>query len=353
MNKESLIVGIVFGGASGEHDVSIKSAVNVINALRDKNNINRFKVVSFYIDKQGQWWTGSIAEEVLHKGASFNESKSIDQINFKGLDTLPQEIKKIQTWFPILHGPNGEDGTIQGFFKLTGKPFVGSGILGSALGMDKIAMKAAFHSAGLPQVKYCNAFANDLSDKKKLTLLVQQIESKLGYPCFIKPANLGSSVGITKAYNNSQILEGLRNAAKLDNRIVIEKSIQARELECAVLGKKEISTSCIGEVRYNSDWYDYETKYSGESSRVIIPAPISNKLSQEIRKLSLVACKAISVEGIARVDFFYEEKKNCLWINEINTIPGFTSKSMYPMLWEASGLNLSQLVARLVESASE
>ncbi len=353
MSNRIKTVGLVFGGISGEHNVSIKSAATIINALRDKSNKKKFEVVSLYIDTKGTWWSSDISEEVLKQGSSLLNNQAFNSLPSIGFTRLPKGAEEVDVWFPVIHGPNGEDGTIQGLFKLTGKPFVGSGILGSALGMDKLAMKAAFAKENLPQVAYCKANAKDFLDKERKSLLIQQIESELGYPCFVKPANLGSSVGITKAHTQIELIDGLALAAKLDQRIIIEKNIKARELECAVLGKKCLTASCVGEIDCNSDWYDYDSKYSQNSARIIIPAPIKEHISKKVRDLSLLACKAISAEGIARVDFFYEEEKDSILINEINTLPGFTSKSMYPLLWDASGINLSQLVARLVESAEE
>lgn len=353
MRDKITTVGVVFGGISGEHNVSIKSAATVINALRDNSNKKKFEVVSIYIDAKGAWWSGDISEEVLKEGSSFLSNHIVTSSPSREFTRLPAGTEAVDVWFPLLHGPNGEDGTIQGLFKLTGKPFVGSGILGSALGMDKLAMKAAFAKENLPQVTYCKAYAKDLLDKERKSHLIQQIESELGFPCFVKPANLGSSVGITKAQTQKELIAGLTLAAQLDQRIIIEQSIKARELECAVLGKKYISASCVGEIDCNSDWYDYDSKYSENSAKIIIPAPIKEHIAKKVRDLSLLACKAIAAEGIARVDFFYEEDKDSILINEINTLPGFTSKSMYPLLWAASGINLSQLVARLVESAKE
>ncbi|KGG16263.1 MULTISPECIES: D-alanine--D-alanine ligase family protein [unclassified Prochlorococcus] len=353
MESEITSVGIVFGGVSGEHNVSIKSAKTIVNALRDESNRNKFEVIVLYIDEDGRWLPSSISEEVLRKGSIDISTKEKLEMIPIGLTELPVETQRIQVWFPVLHGPNGEDGTIQGFFKLTRKPFVGSGVLASALGMDKIAMKAAFAKEGLPQVRYCTANAIDLLSENNLSLLIQKIESELGYPCFIKPANLGSSVGVSKAYNKNELLKGLKFAAQFDRRIVIEESLNARELECAVLGKRKIAASCVGEIKLNSDWYDYETKYSANTAEIMIPALIPQDISDKVRNLSLLACKAISAEGIARVDFFYQENKQSILINEINTLPGFTSQSMYPMLWGASGINLSQLVARLVENAKD
>ena len=295
----------------------------------------------------------TVADKVLRNGQEINSIDSTEDLSIEGFKSFPEDIDKIDIWYPVLHGPNGEDGTVQGLFKLTGKPFVGSGVLGSALGMDKIAMKIAFASARLPQVNYCSTEAEELINPHKHSLLIARIEAQLGYPCFVKPANLGSSVGITKAYNKQQLIKGLEIAANHDPRIVIEENVIGRELECGVLGKKTMIASSVGEVKHSSDWYDYQTKYAQNSSEVLIPAPISDEISRKIQELSLLACKAVSAEGIARVDFFYQEDTNNVWINEINTLPGFTKQSMYPMLWKESGLNIEKLVARLVETAQE
>ncbi len=346
-------VGVVFGGASEEHHVSIQSAITVVNALSEGGNANLFEVVKIYIDKKGRWWGSPLAEEVLKTGSEPREDELPETSTNEGFRGLPKESECVDVWYPVLHGPNGEDGTIQGLFKLTRKPFVGSGVLASAWGMDKLAMKIAFTAAHLPQVPYCAVDSNQLFNNETLLELISHLESTLGYPCFVKPANLGSSVGITKAYTKEQLIEGLKIASKLDARIVVEESVIARELECGVLGKKSIKASSVGEITHTSDWYDYKTKYSAGSSKVLIPAPISKEVTKRIQTLSLEACKAISAEGIARVDFFYKEDTNEIWINEINTLPGFTNQSMYPMLWEHSGLNVNELVASLVETARE
>ncbi len=353
MNKSLTKVGVVFGGVSSEHNVSIKSAKTIVSALRGISNKNKFEVINTYIDKKGRWWTGAIAEEVLNKGLLKELEERFQADDPIGLKILNKDLALVDIWFPVLHGPNGEDGSIQGLFQLTGKPFVGSGILGSAIGMDKIAMKTIFTSVGLPQAPYLAITDNDFLDKEKHVELITQIESSLGYPCFIKPANLGSSLGITKAYSSQEASLGLKLAATFDKRIVIEKSIKGKELECAVLGKKNLKASTVGEVSFGSDWYDYETKYSTGLSKALIPAPIPEKIVTKVQELSLLACKAISAEGLARVDFFFNEKENQLWVNEINTLPGFTKQSMYPMLWKESGINLDELVAILVETAKE
>ena len=346
-------IGVVFGGESGEHYVSINSAATVIKALRSEKNSTLFKTIPFYIDQKGRWLPPSTSEKVLKCIPPIQEESLPQQIGPKGFRGLPSGSDEVDIWYPVLHGPNGEDGTVQGLFKLMGKPFVGSGVLGSAIGMDKIAMKAAFSAAGLNQVPFLSLDTSELIVSASRKALIDKIQSQLLYPCFIKPANLGSSVGITKATDRQELIEGLYKAATLDKRIVIEKSVKGRELECAVLGGKEIKSSVVGEVIFDSEWYDYETKYSDGSSQMIIPATLPVKVSEAIQNLSLQAFKSIAAIGMARVDFFYVEEKDELFINEINTLPGFTSQSMYPKLWEASNLPLEKLVAKLVDIATE
>ena len=353
MSNSKTCIGILFGGASSEHNVSIKSAQTVISALKSEINSTLYEINYFYIDRKGRWWPSEVALQALKKGLGLEEEELPAQNLPNGFRYFPKTAQDIQIWFPILHGPNGEDGSIQGFFKLIRKPFVGSGILGSAIGMDKIAMKAAFNAAGLPQGAYETARIDQITNPISRTLLINKLEERLGYPCFIKPANLGSSVGITKAYNCKELEEGLKLACSFDERIVIEKHIKGRELECAVLGKKKMKTSVVGEIKHSSDWYDYNTKYSPGQSHTLIPAPLSKKISDKIRELTLIACEAVAAHSIARVDFFYDEQENKVLINEINTLPGFTNQSMYPMLWSASGINIEQLVFQLLETAKE
>ena len=233
------------------------------------------------------------------------------------------------------------------------QPYVGAGVLGSAVSMDKQAMKAALAGAGLAQVPYVCAQADELSDAARLEALLKRIEAGLGYPCFIKPANLGSSVGISKARNREELLKGLRLAATLDPRLVVEQGVQARELECAVLGGTTLRASVVGEVRFDADWYDYEAKYTAGRSTALIPAPLPVGIVDAIQSQSIQACAAVGVTGMARVDFFYDDSSDRVWLNEINTLPGFTSQSMYPRLWEASGVTLEQLVHELIESAGQ
>ncbi|WP_320674998.1 D-alanine--D-alanine ligase family protein [Prochlorococcus sp. MIT 1341] len=353
MHTSFTSIGVVFGGASGEHDVSIQSAVTVIKALRSGRNANRYKVIPVYIDQQGCWHENTISNEILSSGNYLkipHKPKSPSDI---GLTQLPNQTSDIDIWFPVLHGPNGEDGTIQGLFTLMKKPYVGSNVLGSALGMDKLAMKTAFTAAGLPQVNYLGVNAKDLNNQELLMEVIRRIEKQLIYPYFVKPANLGSSVGISKVQDQKELIKGLIEASNYDNRLVIEEGIKAKELECGVLGKNNLKASMVGEIKYSAEWYNYEVKYLSNSSQIIIPANIEQTLVDEIQKLSIEACNALGVNSLARVDFFYEEKNQKLFLNEVNTLPGFTSQSMYPRLWEASGVTLEELVSKLVETATE
>jgi D-alanine-D-alanine ligase len=354
----------VFGGASGEHPVSIRSAATVLRGLQGGANASRYAVSCFYIDTEGRWWGPELADAVLAQGTPASPDQLAAALqkaglpaHSRGLGPLPAGALEMQVWFPVLHGPNGEDGTIQGLFTLMGVPYVGSGVLGSAVGMDKQAMKAAFAAAGLPQVPYACVNAAELQAKpgNPADALLERLEQQLGYPCFVKPANLGSSVGISKARSREELLAGLQAAAALDPRIVVEQGVTARELECAVKGggATPLEASVLGEICFDADWYDYDTKYSDGKSHTVIPAQVPEAVSERARAMAIEACRAVHAQGLARVDFFYAEASGELWLNEINTLPGFTSQSMYPMLWAASGVDLQPLVAELVDSAGE
>ena len=352
MSNKKLTIGLVFGGNSNEHDVSIQSAKTIYKALSHSIN-QRFIVNPIYINKYGFWEDFEYSKTILledNKTTSTIES-NMNLIN--NLSNLPKASDKIDVWFPALHGPNGEDGVIQGLFKLSGKPFVGSGILGSSLGMDKIAMKSIFKSSNLPQVPYIHLNKEDLSNKVFMQLIFEEIDKAIHYPCFVKPANLGSSIGISKAYSKEELMTGIKLASIYDERIIIEKNIEGRELECGVLGKSIMRSSVVGEVKFQTDWYTYESKYTQNLSSSIIPANLESDISNKIQKLAIDACKSINAFGLARVDFFYQENTEQIYINEVNTLPGFTKTSMYPMLWEASGLKLEKLVASLIEIARE
>lgn len=342
-SQQSKVVGLIFGGASGEHDVSIRSAATVAEGLASGANKERYRVQHVYIDRQGRWWGDATARQVLSSGQALADDGSRP-----GFSGFPDGCLEVEIWYPVLHGPNGEDGTIQGLFSLMQRPFVGSGVLGSAVGMDKLAMKAAFSAAGLPQGPYRPVLASELVSNSQL---LEELETQLGYPCFIKPANLGSSVGISKATNRSELQAGLDLAASHDSRLLVEKGLQVRELECAVLGGQHLKASVLGEVSFDADWYDYETKYSSGLSSTQIPADLPEAISSRAQLLAIEAVQAVGASGLSRVDFFYEEASGSLLINEINTLPGFTSQSMYPMLWKASGVPLEELVHQLLELA--
>ena len=353
MSNKKITIGLIFGGESSEHEVSIQSAKTIYNAFLHPYNNKYFIVNPIYIDKLGFWADYKYSKSILcedNNSTLFikNNNKSINN-----LANLPIESKKIDIWFPALHGPNGEDGVIQGLFKLTGKPFVGSGILGSSLGMDKIAMKSVFKSSNLPQVPYIHLKKEDLLNTFFMQSIFEKINKTIKYPCFVKPANLGSSIGITKVFSKEELINGIKTAGNYDDRIIIERYIKGRELECGILGKSIMKTSVVGEVKFTTDWYTYSSKYSENLSTTIIPADLSIDISNKIQKLAIEACKAINAFGLARVDFFYQENTGQLYINEVNTLPGFTKKSMYPMLWEASGLKLEKLVANLIDISKE
>ncbi|MDJ0900122.1 MAG: D-alanine--D-alanine ligase family protein [Xenococcus sp. MO_188.B8] len=342
-------VGLLFGGRSGEHEVSIISAKAIASALNQNSNATKYEVIPVYIDKQGAWHESDISQQVLESGKSLN-----NEDDNRNLWQFPQSLNDIKVFFPILHGPNGEDGTIQGLLTLMQIPYVGSGVLGSSMGMDKIAMKTAFTQAGLPQVKYLGVSRSQVwSSPCVFPKLCDQIEETLIYPCFVKPANLGSSVGIAKVRSRSELESALDNAASFDRRIIIEEGVVAREVECAVLGNDHPKASVIGEISFSSDFYDYETKYTSGLAELHIPAKLPDTVAEQIKEMALQAFSAVDAAGLARVDFFYVEATGEVLINEINTLPGFTSTSMYPQLWQATGIDFPQLVDKLIVLAQE
>ncbi len=370
---KKLRVGLLFGGCSGEHEVSISSARAIAQALNTGSNTDKYEVLPFYIQKDGRWLAGAVPQQVLESGTSVRSlnptADTQDPIPSSVVPTTQDQISNTQppsrwesppqavdvdVWFPILHGPNGEDGTIQGLLKLMQVPFVGSGVLGSALGMDKIAMKMAFAYAGLPQVKYIAINRSQVwSNPCVFPKLCDQIEETLGYPCFVKPANLGSSVGIAKVRSRSELETALDNAASYDRRLIVEAGVVAREVECAVLGNDNPKASVVGEITYESDFYDYETKYTEGQADWLIPAPLPTSTATQIQEMALQAFAAVDAAGLARVDFFYVEATGEVFINEINTLPGFTATSMYPQLWAATGVPFPELVDQLIELALE
>jgi len=342
-------IGLIFGGDSNEHEVSISSAKTVYQAFNSEINKERFTVRAFYINKYGNWLDSDISKKILIGEIDNNKTKKqeiYNQEKFNFLDGI--EFQNVDVWFPLLHGFNGEDGSIHGLLRFTKKPLVGCGIIGSALGMDKILMKTIFSNLKLPQVNYLVFQDENLNDKSVKNKFINEILKKLDFPVFVKPSNSGSSLGISKVSNESEILQALEKAWEIDTSILVEEGLDAREIECGIIGNSELLTSEIGEVNYESDWYDYNAKYN-LNNKIIIPADLDSKITKQIKALAIQSCRSLKIFGFARVDFFLERSSNKIFLNEINTIPGFTKNSMFPMLWKASGLNIEQLVAKLVD----
>ena len=340
-------VGIIFGGQSNEHAISIESAKAIFAALNSDINKKKFSTKVFYINKNGKWFDSEDSQLILE------QAKDIDNFiahslfeNIKIFENI--DCKDIDIWFPIIHGANGEDGSIQGLLKFTQKPFVGSGLLGSALGMDKIVMKLIFSHLKIPQVNFFIIQDKNLDDNNNLKIICDQIIKKLNFPLFIKPANSGSSIGISKVINQYDIYDALRKAWSIDHRIIVEEGLDVKEIEVGVIGKKNLIASEVGEVNYISDWYDYDSKYK-TNNKITIPATVDPILKEKIQTLSIQSCMALNINIFARVDFFLEKDTNKIYLNEINTIPGFTKNSMFPLLWKSSGLEINELVAKLIE----
>jgi D-alanine-D-alanine ligase len=376
-------VGILFGGRSGEHEISLLSAASVFNAI-DKN---KYDVVPIGITKEGRWVTAADAERLLqgefedhkHLRAGDPEATPGAAVLAKGeAVVVPPEPQKygsltpfethasshaltrratdraidVDVIFPVLHGTFGEDGTIQGLLELADLPYVGAGVLGSAAGMDKDIMKSLFRAAGLPIVKHVTLLRSEWETKAKK--VEKFVESKLKYPVFVKPANLGSSVGISKAHDRKELGPAIEEAAKFDRKIVIEQAVggrrqKAREIECSVLGNDNADASLPGEIVPSTEFYDYKAKYLDEGSQLIIPAKLSKGETKQVQRLAIAAFKAVDCSGLARVDFLMEPKSRKIYLNEINTMPGFTAISMYPKLWAASGVSYSDLIGRLIQ----
>lgn len=352
MNK--LKLGVIFGGISSEHDVSIVSGTSVIKNL-DKE---KYKILPIYISKEGKWYTYTKPVEeidILSIGEEIEEKKSIED--------LEKTLESLDVVFPVLHGLGGEDGSIQGIFEMFNIPYVGCGILASSVGMDKAYTKIIFDKANIKQAEYeyirkykenyiyvdkeFNETILSLEEVSKL------IDKNLEYPMFVKPSNSGSSVGINKAHNIEELEKYIEYAAEFDRKILIEQGIVGKEIECAVLGNEDVISSCVGEIKPAEEFYSYDAKYKNSESKIIIPADISKEMSNEIRRLAIKAFKAIDGKGLARVDFFANEKTEEIFINEINTLPGFTQISMYPKLFENVGISYSKLLDTLIKLAME
>jgi D-alanine-D-alanine ligase len=328
---------LLCGGQSGEHEVSLMSARSVLAALPAE----RFEVTPLLIDKTGRWLGSGDTARVLG-GGSETVSSGIQPYQVAGYDVV----------FPLLHGPHGEDGTVQGFLTLTGVPFVGSGVLGSAASMDKVMTKQVLASAGIPQVDYRLLTRRAWQTNPDSA---QAEADALGYPLFVKPANLGSSVGISRVAAPGELQSALNLAFSLDRRVILEAGAggKPRELEVGILGNDSPLASPVGELRFDALFYDYETKYTEGKATMHIPATLPVGVAERVRELALRAFTALDCAGLARIDFFFVEETGELYLNEVNTMPGFTSTSMYPRLWEAAGLSYPELVTRLIELAQE
>jgi D-alanine-D-alanine ligase len=334
-------VGVIFGGRSGEHEVSLRSAEFIIRSL----DPSKYEVVPIAITHEGRWLGSRNAMSMLSAGEAIQAALTSGE----PMNILPEPRQNgpVDVFFPIVHGTYGEDGTIQGLLELAGVPYVGAGVLGSAVGMDKDVMKRLLREAGLPVGDFWVTRARDID------AFIREFSSELPYPVFVKPANMGSSVGITKAHNASELPAALGIAADFDRKIVVEKGIDAREIELSVLGNDDPKVSIPGEIIPAREFYDYHAKYVSDDSRLLVPAPLSEAQVRQAQALAVQAFQALECSGLARVDLFLEKSTGRFLVNEINTLPGFTSISMYPKLWEASGLSYADLLDQLIALALE
>jgi D-alanine-D-alanine ligase len=358
MSGNKVRVGVIFGGRSGEHEVSLLSARSVLANL----DRERYEIIQIAITQAGQWYCGPNALTALADG-------SIDRLERVLMTAEPgdhwlytvregdssialEKLLELDVVFPVLHGTFGEDGTLQGLFELNGVAYVGAGVLGSAIGMDKDIFKQIMRANSLPVLNW--ATVNRSQIEKDIDAVIQAAEQVSSYPLFTKPANLGSSVGITKCRSRSDLYEGLMEACRYDRRVLIEQGLSnPREIEVSVLGNDQPQASCPGEIIPGEDFYTYSAKYLSDNSQLLIPAPLPEEVSEQVRDIAVKAYTAIDCAGMARVDFLLDRENLDIYLSEVNTIPGFTQISMYPKLWEASGLNYSALLDRLIELALE
>ena len=357
--KNRVRVGLIFGGRSGEHEVSLMSAKGVMSAI----DREKYEVVPIGITKEGRWLASGDPMKALSSGvmAASNPAALLAEPSQRGLMRLDEReperaltavlVSQLDVVFPILHGPYGEDGTVQGLLELAGIPYVGAGVTASAVGMDKALFKDIMRAHGLPIVPSLIVKRQTWEQEPEET--VARIEAEIGYACFVKPANLGSSVGISKAHNRSELGAALDEAARYDRKLVVEVAADAREIEVSVLGNDEPIASVPGEIVPCNEFYDYAAKYLDGESELLIPAPIPSGTAAMVRQLAIQAYLAIDCAGMARVDFLLDRKTDGVYINELNTIPGFTPISMYPKLWEASGISYAELIDRLIQLALE
>jgi D-alanine-D-alanine ligase len=357
--SRTLKVGVIFGGRSGEHEVSLLSAQGVMNAI----DRTRYEVVPIGITKEGQWLASGDPYKALSSGAmaESNPALLLAEPSDRGLmriEDVEKEraptvvlVSQLDVVFPILHGPYGEDGTVQGLLELAGIPYVGAGVAASAVGMDKVLFKDVMVAHDVPIVPHVVVLRKAWEREPEEVLA--RVEAEIGYDCFVKPANLGSSVGITKAHDRIELRAALEEAARYDRKLLVEEAIDAREIEVSVLGNDEPVASVPGEIVPCNEFYDYAAKYLDGESELLIPAPVPEETAGLIAQLAIRAYRAIDCAGMARVDFLLDRKNGELYLNEVNTLPGFTPISMYPKLWEASGLSYPELIDRLIQLALE
>lgn len=358
MKTNKIRVGLIFGGRSGEHEVSFCSASSIIKAI-DKD---KYTVVPIGITKEGRWISPQDSELALQSGriegkstvTLLNNPSGTALVRIDNNQRLDKSstLEKLDVIFPVLHGPYGEDGTVQGLLELADIPYVGAGVAASAISMDKDLMKIIFKQKNLPILKWLTIKRKEWQkDKGKILSIIQ---NDFEYPLFVKPTNLGSSVGITKAHKKEDLDKAIDLASSYDRKILIEEGLEeVREIECSVLGNDEPQASVVGEVKPAGEFYDYDSKYIDKETQLIIPADLPDGVSQKVQEIALRAFMAVDAAGMARVDFFVSKKENKIYLSEINTIPGFTSTSMYPRLWEASGVSYPDLIDQLIQLALE
>lgn len=335
---------VLYGGKSAEHQVSMRTAFSVIKAL----DFNKYEVSPIYITEQGEWIKGDVLENPV---ARLEDLKlELTPENQASPALLSHHEKDPAIIFPLLHGPNGEDGTVQGLLEVLNLPYVGNGVLASAAGMDKVIMKNLFAQAGLNQVNYLSFVRSEWESSKDVAY--EQVEKQLGFPCFVKPANLGSSVGINKCNNHEELEKAFKEAFQFDRKIIVEQGVDAREIEIAVLGNENPKCSIPGEIVPKKEFYDYKAKYEDGDTALIIPAEIPTETYETMKEMAVRAFKTLDCSGLVRADFFLTKSGEVL-INEVNTMPGFTPISMFPLLWKHSGIEYSALIDRLVELGLE
>jgi D-alanine-D-alanine ligase len=356
-SDRKLKIAVLFGGRSGEHEVSLDSARSVLSVLDPQ----KYDIYQVGITHAGNWLTGADARQALQDGRTETllpctilpdpSTPALFGIRSNGQEQVLQKLTDLDVVFPVLHGTYGEDGTLQGLFEMTDLAYVGAGVTGSSVGMDKGVFKDVMRAIGIPTVESVIVLRSEI--EKDIESVMQRAETVAAYPLFIKPANLGSSVGISKCNSHGDLGEALLEAAAYDRRVLVERGVDAREIEVAVLGNDDPQASVPGEVLPSREFYSYESKYVDGTSGLRIPAELPGGVADEIRRMAVNAYKAIDCAGMARVDFFVEKQGGAIYLNELNSIPGFTNISMYPKLWEASGLPYAALVDRLIELALE